>query len=124
MGDPASEGRAAQMAEQLFAIADEKGLERALALLSPGVTWTQYDPDNRPAAPLVARGSGEVETLLRKGMAPGMTHRVVRLLEAGDAVACHIECTYDGDLKVECTYVLTLADGLVTDVLGTMCWDG
>lgn len=117
-------GTTAAMVDQLFDIADEHGLARALDAMSPDITWTQYDIDNRPAAPQVAHGRDEAETLLRKGMAPGMTHRVVRLMECDDGVACHVECAYPDGAKVECTYLMTLADGRITDVLGTMSWDG
>lgn len=115
--------RATTMVDHLFDIGDEDGLSRALALLSPDITWTQYDIDSRPATPLVARGLSEAEALLRKGMAPGMTHRVVRLMECDDGLACHVECAYPGGAKVECTYLMTVSGGVVTDVLGTMSWD-
>lgn len=108
--------------DQLFDIADEEGLRRALSSLTDDITWTQYDVENRPAAPLVAHGHGEVEVLLRKGMSPDMTHRVVRFMSCDDGVACHVECAYPGG-KVECTYLMTVRDGLVSDVLGTMSWD-
>lgn len=116
-------GRTAEMVDHLFDIADGAGLARALDAMSPDVTWTQYDIDSRPATPLVAHGRDEAEALLRKGMAPGMTHRVVRLMECDDGVACHVECAYPGGAKVECTYLMTIVDGQVTDVLGTMSWD-
>jgi len=109
--------------DRLFDIADEEGLRRALSSLSEDITWTQYDIESRPAAPLIAHGRDEVEVLLRKGMAPDMTHRVVRFMSCDDGVACHVECAYPGGGKVECTYLMTLRDGLVSDVLGTMSWD-
>lgn len=110
--------------DQLFDVADEAGVQRALELLSDDVTWTQYDIDNRPAAPIVAHGRDEVEVLLRKGMAPGMTHRALRMLAADDGIACHVECSYPDGAKVECTYLMRLDGDQVVDVLGTMCWDG
>ncbi|MGA0069204.1 MAG: nuclear transport factor 2 family protein [Miltoncostaeaceae bacterium] len=117
-------GATAVLVDRLFDIADDQGLARALEGLSPDITWTQYDIDNRPAAPQIAHGRAEAEVLLRKGMAPGMTHRVVRFMESDDDVACHVECAYPDGAKVECTYLMTVRDGLVTDVLGTMSWDG
>jgi ketosteroid isomerase-like protein len=117
-------GSAATMVDHLFDIGDEEGLARALDAMSPDITWTQYDIDNRPAAPQIAHGRTEAEALLRKGMAPGMTHRVIRLMESDDGVACHVECAYPDGAKVECTYLMTMRDGHVSDVLGTMSWDG
>lgn len=117
-------GTRAEMVDQLFDIADEAGLAKALDAMSPDIRWTQYDIDNRPANPQMAHGRDEAEALLRKGMAPGMTHRVVRLMECADGIACHVQCAYPDGAKVECTYLMTIQDGRVTDVLGTMSWDG
>ncbi len=119
----APSGTTADIVDRLFEIGDEQGLRRALDALSPDINWTQYDIDSRPASPVVANGRDEVETLLRKGMAPGMTHRIVRFIEGGDGAACHVECAYPGGAKVECTYLMTMADGQVTEVIGTMSWD-
>lgn len=116
-------GVSAATIDQLFDIGDEAGLARALEALSPDITWTQYDIDSRPASPMVAHGRSEAEELLRKGMAPGMTHRVVRLMEGDNGIACHVECAYPGGGKVECTYLMSTAGGQITDVLGTMSWD-
>lgn len=113
----------ATIIDHLFDIADEEGLSRALGSLSQDITWTQYDIESRPASPTIAHGRDEVEVLLRKGMAPGMTHRLVRLMSCDDGMACHVECVYPGGAKVECTYLMTMRDGLVLDVLGTMSWD-
>ncbi|MFZ4755012.1 MAG: nuclear transport factor 2 family protein [Miltoncostaeaceae bacterium] len=117
-------GAVTEILHGLFAIADEEGLARALDSLSPDITWTQYDIDSRPASPMVATGRDEVEALLRKGMDPEMTHRLVRVMTCDDGAACHVECTYPGGAKVECTYLMTLAGSQVTEVLGTMSWDG
>lgn len=117
-------GARAELVDRLFDIADEDGLARALDAMSPDIMWTQYDIDNRPAAPQVAHGRAEAEVLLRKGMAPGMSHRVIRFMECDDGIACHVECAYPDGAKVECTYLMTVHDGHVADVLGTMSWDG
>lgn len=108
----------------IFAIRDPEGVTAALAAFSPDVDWLQYDIEHRPAEPLRAHGHGEVAELLAKGLAPGMTHRLVRTLTGDDGMACHVECAYPSGEKVEVTYIFDVEDGRITRVLGTMAWDG
>jgi hypothetical protein len=107
----------------LFAAHDQEGVTAAVRALSPDVEWVQYDVAHRPAEPVTARGHEEVAALLAKGLAPGMTHRLVRTVAADDSLACHIECAYPSGGKVEATYVLDVEGGRITRVVGTMVWD-
>ena len=108
----------------IFSAKDLEGVTAALAAFSPDVDWLQYDIEHRPAEPLRAHGHEEVAALLAKGLAPGMTHRIVRAMTAEDGMACHVECAYPGGEKVEVTYLFDIEDGRITRVLGTMAWDG
>ncbi|MFN8123622.1 MAG: nuclear transport factor 2 family protein [Thermoleophilia bacterium] len=108
----------------IFSAKDQEGVMAALGAFSPDVEWTQYDIEHRPADPLRARGHEEVAVLLAKGLAPGMTHRLVRTMSAEDGMACHVECAYPSGDKVEVTYIFDVEDGRITRVLGTMAWDG
>jgi hypothetical protein len=119
-----SPGQAAELLDRIFLARDHEQVVGALEAFSEGIEWTQFDVDNRPANPSVARGRGEVASLLEKGLTPGMTHRVVRTLATDEGIACHIECSYPTGDQVQATYMMDVEDGRVSRVIGTMSWDG
>ncbi|MFN8110664.1 MAG: nuclear transport factor 2 family protein [Thermoleophilia bacterium] len=110
--------------DQIFSAKDQAGVMDAMGRFAPDVEWTQYDIEHRPADPVHARGHAEVGALVAKGLAPGMTHRIVRSIAADDAIGCHIECAYPSGDRVEATYLMDVEDGMIVRVLGTMAWDG
>jgi ketosteroid isomerase-like protein len=102
---------------------EERDASTMLALYAPDAEMTVVDRNTPPSHPRVLRGRTAIGEYLNDICGRDMTHRLERVVVAGDTAAFTQDCRYPNGSSVLCLAMLDLRGGLIVRQTAVQEWD-
>jgi hypothetical protein len=81
------------------------------------------DRNHQPSHPLTLRGKSAIAEYWTDICGRALSHRVERMIAAGDSLAYDEACKYPDGTAVRCVAIVELRDGLIARQVGVQAWD-
>jgi ketosteroid isomerase-like protein len=102
---------------------EERDSDSLRALYAPDAVMTLVDRNTPPSSPRVVHGRTAIGEFLDDLCGRDMTHRLERVVVAGDTAAYTQACSYPDGTRVLCLAMLDLRDGLIVRQTAVQEWD-
>ena len=102
---------------------EERDAGTLRVLYAPDAEMTVVDRNAPPSHPRVLRGQTAIGEYLDETCGREMTHRLERVVVAGDTAAFTQACRYPDGTRVLCLAMLDLRDGLIVSQTAVQEWD-
>jgi len=102
---------------------EERDAATLRALYAPDAEMTVVDRNAPPSQPRMLRGRTAIGEYLDDTCGRDMTHRLERVVVAGDTAAFTQACRYPDGTRVLCLAMLDLRDGLIVSQTAVQEWD-
>jgi len=102
---------------------EERDVDTLRALYAPDAEMTVVDRTAPPSNPRVLRGRTAIGEYLNDICGRDMTHRLERVVAAGDTAAFTQACQYPNGARVLCLAMLDLRAGLIVRQTAVQEWD-